>query len=115
GDEPRVRRLVVDDEPGVDVDRAAGCLDRDRGDVTAGRGLALEDRDLVTRTVEAPRGGQPAHAGADDGDPHAAAAAARSSSARSMPAAASFASLSKALPANGSMSRSQPVRPMSAV
>ncbi len=73
----RVGRLVVDDEPGVDVDRSGRGVHGDRGHVPARGRVALEDGDVVAVAVQGPGGGQAAHPGADDRDPHRAAACAR--------------------------------------
>ena len=69
-DQPRVRRLVVDDEPGVHRDRPVGRLDGSRSRRARPGRVALEDGHLVPVAVERLGGGQAADAGADDGDPH---------------------------------------------
>ncbi len=122
-DEPWIRRLVVDDEPGVDRKRPVRRLDRYGRHVATGHGLALEQGDVMPGAVERVGRGQPAHPGADDGDIHptspsetgSAVRPARASSVFCMPASASRPIFSKVPPRNGWASRRIPPNRMSAV
>ncbi len=115
--EPRVRDVVVDDESHVDGKRTFGRVDRHGLDVAADRRLRVVQPDLVL-SVQRPGGAQPADPAADHRDAHqrgaASGAAARASSVRAIPAAASRPIVRNVRPRNGCTSRSQPPRRMSA-
>jgi hypothetical protein len=65
--EARVVAVVEDDEAGIDVDAAAGRVDRDRVGVPAGHRAGLEDRDVVA-AMQCVCGGEAGDTRADDGD-----------------------------------------------
>ena len=123
----RIRRLVVDDEPGIDGDRPVRRLDGDRLDVAADGGIAFEQPDLVV-LAQGVRGGQPADPGTHDRDlmprpacrgrypvaPGARARAARRAFAASLSGVAPQHSRS-ARPKSGSMRRRTPPSRISAV
>ena len=110
-----VRALVVDDEAGIDRDRAVDAVDVDGLDVATRPGVALEHDDTMV-VAQGPGRTQAADPGADDRDVHRRqSAAARRSSVRCMPSRASRAIRANAPPANGVTSRSRPRSRMSAV
>ena len=123
--EARIRGLVVDDEPGVHVQRPRGTtVHAHRGDVPADLALALVERHVVALARQRVRRGEAAHPAANHGHPHSANLAATSAAPAPAPARwsrvarippmAFAASFRNVPPRSGSTRRIAPPRRMSA-